>query len=838
MKKFLIWMFTCLLLLSLVACDDEPGETSGNDYPAGAIALTKDNFKNFFDIHVSTDFYYDYDVEFTKATSYVALVPKGDYGNGKIEGEISFELNATLKQVMGGSTHRVSTKVEKIAFQKGVMNQSFTSYAPNGHTTQTRYFLVEDSNNITIKDVSGYLTIGSSAPTEYEQIKVNVTESDSQAALTELRALVEAFQKGFDVAKSYHFAQGVSYHFGSYYGENRDVTWNAPDKVSIDLVNQTFLYGGARYYYIDNVCFAQRLQANDVVTTERSGMTIEEAQDHAQPLWEIFDANALYSKVHDGYYVAYIPLSQMKAGECKDEILSDLREYGITTRHDEFIVKYEYGFDGSSFLFSATIDHLDYTYPVEFVDIEISYEQKISDVDNASVTLYSPDQYQFEIPDNLEDAMALQIGYVEIGCDTKEFTYHTYSDQYKGYNSTNVENFFPMYITEGGVYQFTPSSKTIAIYDANGNYCEDNYAKGNYYPAGLYYVRCNSVLYGYLTHTMTVSGMAFVDYGDVNHPTVIGDDGVFSCYFEGNEDRCVLSFTPSATGIYSFGDHGHVAMYAYEIDSFDSPVATTSGGTHNLSLEEGVTYILVLDAAYGAEEPFTFSGTVMQLGTPTENGFVITGEMQDVFLWGENDPYGIVNITTPGAYYIAYEYGSGQELTSSAFYTLDGKYIRVGDYVETENGTLAIVYLDVGTYHCKPDVYSNSYYMGGIALVAYQLGEQEEKTVTLSTSQYTTITTENLATLYSSSTLTFEVEQDVRLLCTTDSDFFTIYDEAGNRVSITSYPTYRDVAYENVEVKYSANLSPGTYTIVFVIDEYTKPGVKEAAIRLQPLEEL
>jgi hypothetical protein len=63
-------------------------------------------------------------------------------------------------------------------------------------------------------------------------------------------------------------------------------------------------------------------------------------------------------------------------------------------------------------------------------------------------------------------------------------------------------------------------------------------------------------------------------------------------------------------------------------------------------------------------------------------------------------------------------------------------------------------------------------------------------------------------------------------------------DETENRISKTTYPTYYDAAHDNMEVHYSTTLKAGTYTIVFSIDEYTKPGIKEAVVRLQPLDEI
>ena len=71
------------------------------------------------------------------------------------------------------------------------------------------------------------------------------------------------------------------------------------------------------------------------------------------------------------------------------------------------------------------------------------------------------------------------------------------------------------------------------------------------------------------------------------------------------------------------------------------------------------------------------------------------------------------------------------------------------------------------------------------------------------------------------------------LYWTEDSDFFTIYDENGNRIS-----TYANTVFDgehNIWVEYSGKLTAGKYTIVFTIDEYAKPGVKTAELRLNPV---
>ena len=192
-----------------------------------------------------------------------------------------------------------------------------------------------------------------------------------------------------------------------------------------------------------------------------------------------------------------------------------------------------------------------------------------------------------------------------------------------------------------------------------------------------------------------------------------------------------------------------------------------------------------------------------------------------------------MSVTVAGEYYVELEWIAGQEEIGGSFYTADGSYYDLFKYVYINGVETKITQLDCGEYYFDVDVYSNGFFKGRVRLVTYATRITEQSEAVIGTESYTTLTTSDLSVTYSTSTFTFEVTEDSVLYWTEDSDFFTIYDENGNRIS-----TYANTVFDgehNIWVEYSGKLTAGKYTIVFTIDEYAKPGVKTAELRLNPV---
>ena len=111
-------------------------------------------------------------------------------------------------------------------------------------------------------------------------------------------------------------------------------------------------------------------------------------------------------------------------------------------------------------------------------------------------------------------------------------------------------------------------------------------------------------------------------------------------------------------------------------------------------------------------------------------------------------------------------------------------------------------------------------------------GVDEKRDVAIGTESYLTLTTSELNTYHSSSSFTFEISEAAYLLVTEESDSFTLHDESGRAYYFSVYPPYIDG--DRSCHKTSVVLTPGKYTILFSIGEYSTLGVKEAEVRLLP----
>lgn len=829
MKRALILIAAVAMLTLLASCIHvtEDDNSTAFEYPDGAIVLTVENFTDYFDVRVDTDVEYNYDYEQTETDCYVAFVPKKDYS--ECVGEVSFKVNTTLKQTFNSTGEFKAVIGERtLRLKDGITNASYGGGRSAGRDYP--YWVDEDTENLTVNSVYGYVIIDESE----KQVLPSFTKDQldaSESVFAEIRDMVDGFKAGFENAESYHYYRGTEYSLGSLFGEGKSVSGILADKYSIDKKNGIYQDGRAKYYMHDGAPAEQWIDANGLVVVEDSGFTAENFLAAAVPCFDFYDPSAVYVKESDSLYVGYTTLSLMRDGEWKESITEELQDYGITSRYNKFAVRYEIVFDESSLLFRATVELYDPRYPVHFVDIKVSEVQKISDVDNVKLTLYSPGDYKFRLPDNSEDAKRYKPGMIEIDGDTENISVTVYSDDYEGYNNTQVENWLTVNITESGVYSIKPD-EFIAIYNEDFT---KSYHSGDYFESGIYYIALKNVLYGIKERSFTVESHAYKDYGDKGAPVAVGEDGGIEFVLEGQGDRVVFSFTPAESGIYDFGEWKNIALYAYTAESPDKCVADAWPSMLTVRLDGGVKYLLVFECVnYGGEsEEIEYKHTVRMLGNPTEAGRLIGEEWSELFLWGAEEHYLTVEISKTGIYYVELECYNGQEIDYGGFYTEDGKSAEPRSESAVIDGkTVMLQALAPGRYIYRPSLYANRYFEGRARVVLHTEGVDEKRDVAIGTESYLTLTTSELNTYHSSSSFTFEISEAAYLLVTEESDSFTLHDESGRAYYFSVYPPYIDG--DRSCHKTSVVLTPGKYTILFSIGEYSTLGVKEAEVRLLP----
>ena len=830
-KHFLLILIVVVALFSLFSCKNgEVGNNDHNNYPDGAIAITMENLSTYFDVKVKTTTEYDYDLESTRVVSYVSLVPKSEYK--KIVGEITYDLNARVRQYgTSVGNWRVSSNTQTLRLRESGITSAEIKLTVNGGGTSynTAYSAIADCENITLRSVYGYVIPGEKQSSAHENI-TNEQRTESPQILAELKNRVNEFQNRFTNAQSYNYISRTEYALSSALGTGLDVgDINTHNAVSVDHVNDRFQYRGDVYYTQNGKTLCQSLDPYGFVSVSEGGMSLDTVFGEYAPVWSVFDPNAVYLRENENTYYAVTTLYKMSDGVFKTRLLSNLRNYGITTRHDKMSVVYEYSFDGDSFMFSATVDYTDYQYHVDYVGVYAQTMQKITDLDNLEIDLYDPAKYQFLPANSLEKVMSIGSAAITLKKGQTSFNVVTYSTANQGYTDTSERHYFPLIIEESGVYSFTPESKTITIYNSDGRAI---YTDGRaYFTAGTYYLRVNSILYGKNERRINVEANYLRDYGDLSDPTPIAL-GDYAFVLEDSGDRVVYSFTPDVDGIYDFGSFDYVTLRLYFANDPEKCIEEIWNIDHTVMLSADVEYLVVLE--YRAEGEINLNATLSYVGVPNlSDSFTLTEQWQDVFLWWDEIDKIPISITVPGEYYVEFEWLGGQEGVGGSFYTMDGGYINRYKYVYIDGAETKITQLDSGDYYYDVGIYVDRYFIGRVRLVTYATRVVESRDAVISTEEYTTLTTSELAVVYSSSTFTFEVTQECVLYCTTDSDFFAIYDENGARVSINAVTVFDDE--HNIWVEHTRALAPGTYTIVFTISEYTNPGVKTAHVRLCPI---
>ena len=366
-KGFLILLILALAVLCLFSCKRGNDLPSENEYPEGAIALTTDNLFAYFDAEVTTRCQYDYGYGQTDVSSYVALVPRGEYA--EIVGEISFELNAVVRQYgLSNLKLRVSNSTHRLRLESdGVTNTEINATVSGGGSSVTQELVpVEDSNSITLKSVTGYVILGEKKPYPHELI-TDSQRAESAEILSELRYRVEELKTEYDSAESFNYLSQTKYNLTSVFGEDLSVNRTATHKgVTVDLVNRRFKIGSDVYYVYNGTPVCQSLGTNGFVTLSKTGMTLDGVMSEYPPVWEIFDTGAVYFKEGENLYVAVTTLYDMSDGVFKQRLLAELADKGITTKYNRMTVRYEYGFDAGSLMLLVTVDYTDLQYTEKY----------------------------------------------------------------------------------------------------------------------------------------------------------------------------------------------------------------------------------------------------------------------------------------------------------------------------------------------------------------------------------------------------------------------------------------------------------------------------------------
>ena len=399
-------------------------------------------------------------------------------------------------------------------------------------------------------------------------------------------------------------------------------------------------------------------------------------------------------------------------------------------------------------------------------------------------------------------------GLVEVTPSTERI-YFTLFQNSSTTPTASTQNYLPLRITEGGLYEFRDEQgNRLELYSL-----EDQSATAYYLTPGLYYIRFSFVPYGATRRVMTVATTKLNDYADMENP-IPQNGNTLSVNLESVKDKQAFSFTPEESGIYRFSDtDANITFTLYQKEQTKDYISACNKPYLTLYMEEGVQYIItahIYARNVGEDETLTQNFTLTYLGAPMSEPPLMTEDFQDVFLG--NGMFSLaVSIERAGYYTVDFLYGEGYEDPYGYFADEEGYSDQRVKMIKLSDGREAY-YLPVGEYRYCFSAVANSYIKGRIRLITEVLAQNSEEAVPLSYDAYTTLNV-NLPTISSKVTFYFDIPEGANLLCPS-SRFMVLYRADGTRVP-HQQNNFTDIFFDQTGCYRWTNLPGGTYHMTF-----------------------
>ena len=827
-KIFALAILVAILCLTVVACDPKPTPSDNDlpDYPEGATALTKENFEQYFDVKVHTDCTFDFstsgdDLVFPKATTYVAFVAKNGFLD--VACEVKYTVNTKVFQ-SSYAAMKYSVEMEEqtlILHETDYQNKAYTLIS--GQPSYYEFKVESGTDNITINSVKGYVILGENyTPTDYEKLLESDyanSESIKDALEGEINDLAMGIAMG--TTKTYGMSAKSGFTFKSVYGSDRNMSTSAHSTIKADLENYRYAHDGEVYYYNreDGKIYHQYYNKFGLIIEEVLPWEVSDMlNEMIPPLDGLLDENAVYVN-RDGVFYAYTTLNDMADSDYKDTFVQSFDALELDCDLDKVYVTYTYDFS-DGFFFEIKVEHKDIKQD-EYVDNSLYINLSVFDVNEVSVEIYSEEDSKFALATDIEHAMEFKPGMVTVNSTTETFEYVISQDKYE--DNQRIDNYLPVLVTEGGIYTFTSLNGgqpvTTTIYNAEGGIHNERY-----FSPGVYFIQNVYVPYGKTTLTMEVDCVVLDDYGDITNPTPIDGNG-FTANLERVGDMQAFSFTPTESGIYEFSptESGFdVAILVYDGDLVDQGYAIYTASNYlTCSLNAGETYVFEVKYQYGETEDAVYEGVLTFVGNPSREPQALTTEMQEYFV-GNGEFKFYFDVEIPGYYALEFEHIAGVEPSGYSVDDSEGEYYN--NTVTIDNAKYYV--LEKGRYYFN--LYgggTRQYFKGNVRILLFREGVQEERFITLSDDEYTTLTV-NLPTNNSYVEYVFTVSEECSLFrygynC-------TLYKENGTTVVGGRYTV--DTAFDVTNVVEST-LTPGTY--ILRVANYSSGDEIEATVSLR-----
>ena len=688
MKKIL-WILCLLLVLIISSCENGTFGEEPLEIPEGAVKLTKFNFDDYFSIKLrsrNTSWFSDDTAEVS-----VSIVPKDFYQ--EVGGKIELKIESYVYSK--DSSEPICNIVDEnkiFELNNDVVNETFSIRLDEDDVEVNNY-----KNNAEIVKISGYVLVGEKPLNEIEKL-TSEDYTNSNSVYEEVEALIDTWKPVCANAKNYQFDKSNTYCYSSIY--NDDLSYKsgmfAEFSSSVDKENMIYSRGDERYIPYNNNTIYQEKTHDGRVRTYISGTNMEDLFEQSTFNFEfVMDNSCTYVKESDTVYYGYTTFDKMKSSTLKQDILAMFNSRRIKSNYDDIIFKYTYIITNDSLEVRIELKFKDYHFHIDYYELNHLYSQKIYNINNTTVELYSEEDYEFVLCHDLEDAVATKAGLVLVDSTTKEINFKVYNYDYS-YDTPSYydyENYLPIKITKGGVYRFDDNK--YQIYDEFGDYFTTQ-SYDTYFPEGIYFIEVNKVSAGVHDRTINVSVEIFDDYGDLNNPILI-ENNSFSCHLEGLTDVEAFLFIPDKTGIYKLNKHENVFISVYDKDNLTDKIESLFEVGLDCYLEKGKSYVYKMENI-NYDGSVSYQGQITYIGEPTYD-IVLSEEFSEILVFDgstfDNHEFSL-DIESYGKYKIEYEFVSGENISSFFIIDEEGEYLDPIEYIENYSDRIYV--LEQGKY--------------------------------------------------------------------------------------------------------------------------------------------
>lgn len=380
---------------------------------------------------------------------------------------------------------------------------------------------------------------------------------------------------GFD---SFEYSLSLEVKINIFKGQQagKETSESQTEKIQFDLKNNIIKYNDCLYFEKENIVYEQSILPSKMVSTKT--VTDFNVYDIAIMNYEDFlTKDAKYEKDKNVFRVTS-KLTSLK-NEQLEEVFNELYETtGLYA--GKFDLEYTITFDDKNLDFKIETILFD-GYDVEHSNyaITITVASKIYNVNEIELSLFDPEIYPYALCGTFENAKNLMYGLEEITENNKSFTKEIIKHDSK-------ENYFPIKITEAGIYTIGCDLDSFKIYDSK---CE--IVSGNELKEGIYFI-CVRAEDKVKSVNFKISNINSDEFKDFNSAQKL-DNNTIDINLK--EDIQIYSYTSNKGGLYEFQfNDSNIVVDIYKKKNLYDIYESVSIKNNRVLLGKDINYYFVI----------------------------------------------------------------------------------------------------------------------------------------------------------------------------------------------------------------------------------------------------